>query len=315
MIGTATRASDREMAEDGGRRLAELTDDPTAFATSLRATLTALADPAYLAGTRHVAPGIGALHGVRLPLQTAVARAFRRAARRVPAPELLRLADRLYREPTLEERWFAFRLLERALLDDPEVAWQLLREGAREAGDWITVDSLAHAYGRGILAEPYRWAEIEQLIYSPSRWERRLVGSTIATIPFVDRRVGRDPAIAARALPIVELLIGDDAPQVQKSLAWALRSLTLVDRDAVTAFCVLEAGRAKRAGDGHRAWVIRDVLAKLPGDVAATLRASLRGVRRAPGAPSTSEAAAATAVFAGPGGLPDPASHPRVPLR
>ena len=40
-------------------------------------------------------------------------------------------------------------------------------------------------------AEPYRWAELEQLVYSPSRWERRLVGSTVATIPFIDRTTGR----------------------------------------------------------------------------------------------------------------------------
>ena len=30
--------------------------------------------------------------------------------------------------------------------------------------------------------EPLSTAELEQLVYSPSRWERRLVGSTIATM-------------------------------------------------------------------------------------------------------------------------------------
>ena len=33
---------------------------------------------------------------------------------------------------------------------DTERTWQLLRRAAREAGDWITVDSLAHPYGKGI---------------------------------------------------------------------------------------------------------------------------------------------------------------------
>ena len=86
---------------------------------------------------------------------------------------------------------------------EPERAWQRLRVEAARAGDWITVDSLAHVAGRGILSEPYRWAELEQLVYSPSRWERRLVGSTIATIPHVDRRAGREPDVAAHALPIL----------------------------------------------------------------------------------------------------------------
>ncbi len=33
---------------------------------------------------------------------------------------------------------------------ETERTWQLLRRAAREAGDWITVDSLAHPYGKGI---------------------------------------------------------------------------------------------------------------------------------------------------------------------
>ena len=141
----------------------------------------ALADPEYLAGSQRVAPGIGRLYGVRWPLTAAVDRGFRLATRRTGSDGLLEIAARLYQEPELERRWFAFGLLDRVLLDDPERAWQLLRRGAREAADWITVDTLAHPVGRGILLEAYRWAELEGLVFSPSRWERRLVGSTVAT--------------------------------------------------------------------------------------------------------------------------------------
>ena len=143
---------------------------------------------------------------------------------------LLFVADRLFHEVELEARWFAFGLLERTLATETERTWQLLRRAAREAGDWITVDSLAHPYAKGIAAEPYRWAELEQLVYSPSRWERRLVGSTIATMTHVDRRRGRDPDVAVHALPLLGQLIGDAEPDVQKALSWAYRSLTVVDR-------------------------------------------------------------------------------------
>ena len=77
----------------------------------------------------------------------------------------------------------AIRVLAWILPDDPERAWQVLRRIGREADDWITVDTLAAATAAGILREPYRWAELEQLVFSPIRWERRLVGSTIATLP------------------------------------------------------------------------------------------------------------------------------------
>jgi 3-methyladenine DNA glycosylase AlkD len=247
--------------------------------------------------------------GVRWPLNAAIARGFKRATRRDSPMQLLFVADRLFREEPLELRWFAFELLDRLLPTEPERAWQLLRRAAHEAGDWITVDSLAHPYGRGILLEPYRWAELEQLVFSPSRWERRLVGSTVATMPFIDRRAGRQPEVASHGLELVGNLIGDDEPDVQKALAWALRSLVLVDAQAVEAFAQREADVAAAEGDGHRAWVIRDTLPKLPAATAVGIRRQLDGIRRRPGAPPTSRASDTAARF-GSIGLGQPMPEP-----
>jgi 3-methyladenine DNA glycosylase AlkD len=283
-------AARRESAEQLGGRLADFVGDPEALATQLRRGMETLADPDYLPGVQAVAPGIGAVLGVRWPLNAAVARGFRTATRRDSPAQLLFVADRLFRERPLEIRWFAFGLLERLLPAEPERSWQLLRRAAREAADWITIDSLAHPYGRGILLEPYRWAELEQLVFSPSRWERRLVGSTLATMPFVDRRTGRTPDVAERGLRLVADLIGDDEPDVQKALAWALRSLALVDQPAVEAFCRRETALAAQTGDGRRAWVIRDTLAKLTPATADELRGQLAGIRRRAGTGSTSRA-------------------------
>src|SRR6478672_12018369 len=221
-------AAHRDAAEALGTSLADYSNDPEGFATALTNGLASLADPEYLAGQQRIAPGIGAIHGVRWPLLAAVQRGFRNASTGSPSTPLLFIADRLFHERELEARWFAFGLLERTPATETERTWQLMRRAAREAGDWITVDSLAHPYGTGILAEPYRWAELEQLVYSPSRWERRLVGSTIATIPHVDRRRGRDPAVARHALPLLGQLMGDSEPDVQKSLAWAYRSMARI---------------------------------------------------------------------------------------
>jgi len=99
--------------------------------------------------------------------------------------------DRLLREDLREIRWFGIWNLGSVLPTDPERAWQLLRRAAREADEWITVDTLAHPYGEGILLDARRWAELEQLVYSPSRWERRLVGSTVANAPLRQERSRR----------------------------------------------------------------------------------------------------------------------------
>jgi 3-methyladenine DNA glycosylase AlkD len=302
-------AERKPVADALGRELALLVAEPDAFAAALTRGFATLADPEYLEGQRRIAPGIGRIYGVRWPLTAAIARGFRDATRRERPVGYLEVAARLFAEPELEPRWFAFGLLERVLADDPERAWQLLRRGAREAGDWITVDSLAHPVGRGILYEPYRWAELDSLVFSPSRWERRLVGSTVATIPFVDHRLGRTSEVGGHGLGLLDELIGDDEPDVQKALSWALRSLILVDPAAVLAFVERQANLAGQTRDGNRAWVLRDVLSKLPLDAAAAVRTQLDGIRRHPGEPSSSRAAATVARFAGAPGLPGPAAH------
>ena len=292
-----------------GRALGDHVHDPATLAAELRRALVELADPDYVVSQRFVAPGIGLTHGVRNPLRDAVASGFRSATRRASSSTLLAVADRLLREAELEARWFAFGMLDRALEREPERTWQLLRRAAREAADWITVDTLAHAMALGIVAEPYRWAELEQLVYAPSRWERRLVGSTIATMPFASRSGGRAPGITARALPILANLVGDAEPDVQKALAWAYRSMAVVDRPATTAALEHEADRAFAEADGHRAWVVRDALSKLDPEDARRLHSRLDGLRRRPGTSSTSDAALTAARFAGLG-LGGPITEP-----
>jgi len=298
-------------AETLGTSLADFYSEPDAFAAALTIGLAGLADPAYRAGQQRVAPGIGPIHGVRWPLLAAVGRGFRNATKLDRPTPLLFIADRLFRETELEARWFAFGLLERTLGAETERTWQLLRRAARDAGDWITVDSLAHPYGRGIAAEPYRWAELDQLVYSPSRWERRLVGSTIATMTHADDKRGRDLRVAVHGLPLLASLMGDGDPEVQKALSWAYRSLTAVDPAATEAALRAETRLAIETADGQRAWVIRDTLTKLDPGVADDFRAGLAGIRRLAGARATSTAARTAERF---GGLPDPADHPEPPL-
>ena len=304
-----TIAARQARAAQLGAALADELSDPARFAAALANAFRELADPEYRAGQAFVAPGIGPTHGVRTPLQVAVRRAFEKASRRASPAELLPVAQRLLREPEREARWFAITTLQRTVGSEPERTWQLLRRAAADADDWITVDTLAHPYGKGILAEPYRWAELEQLTVSPSRWERRLVGSTIATMPFVNRRAGREPEVAATALPVLGALIGDSEPDVQKALSWAYRSMTVVDLPATTAALEAEARIAASNDDGHRAWVVRDSLSKLDPSAAERLRGQLAGIRRRAGAPSTSTAAALAEQF-GDMGLGRPMPEP-----
>jgi 3-methyladenine DNA glycosylase AlkD len=294
-------AERKPTARELGERLAGLIDDPEAFVAALRKGFRKLADEPYAREQQRVAPGSGAVFGVRWPLIGAVETNLRRPLAQASAASALSLAQRLAAEPEREARLFSHLPLRRSLANDPERSWQLMRRLARAADDWISVDSLAGLYARGILAEPFRWAELEQLVYSTDRWERRLVGATIATIPFRLPRARRTELAGAPGLELVGSLIGDAEPDVQKSLSWALRSWTEVDTAGVERFIRDEARTARATTDGQRAWVLRDALSA-PRMSAAVRRATseqLAGLRRRPGAAATSTAAGIAAAFSG----------------
>jgi 3-methyladenine DNA glycosylase AlkD len=298
---TAFVAQRRERAETLGRGLAEHLHDPGAFVEAVDDALRQLADPEYLEGSHGVVPTLGPTYGVRWPLLAAILRGFKAETRRERPSTLLDLAAALLGEPMVEAHWIAFGLLDRTVPAEPERSWQQLRRAAAQAADWATVDALAHPFGRGILAEPYRWAELEQLVFSPSRWERRLVGSTIATIPHVERGPGREPIVVERGLALLGQLIGDAEPDVRKALSWAYRTLAQIDLPATVEQLRREAAQAAATDDGHRAWVIRDSLSKLPAPVGEELKHRLGSIRSRRDQPSTSVAAATAAGFLGAG--------------
>ncbi len=299
----AVVAERRPEARGLGQALAELIDDPDSFAAVLREGLERLADDAYAAEQERVAPGSGITIGVRWPLVDAVAAQLRRPLDEGSAASALSLAQRLATAEEYEVRLFSHVPLRRALPDDPERSWQLMRRLGHAAGDWISVDSLADLFAVGILYEPFRFAELEQLAYSPDRWERRLVGSTLARMPFQLPPHRRGELAPFPALMLIASLIGDADEQVQKALSWALREWARVDADGVATLLRDEAQQAAGTDDGHRAWVVRDALPALPA-LAPELRATLEGVRRRSDAPSTSTASAIAAVFAGQAGQP-----------
>jgi len=309
----------RARARELGHRIGTILDDADAVAEQLHGALVELSDEPYRRELARVAPGIEHAIGVRSPLVRALAAGIRPALRQARPAEALWIAERLSHEESLESRQLALEFLRRSLPADPERTWQLMRRLGRRASDWISIDSLAFLVAEGILREPFRWAEIEQLVYAESVWERRLAAATIAVLRSTSRGLVANRAISTtigpvevgRGLTVIGSLIGDADPNVSKALSWALRELTPVDRAQVTAFVRTQAGRAAAERDGNRAWVLRDALAKLDPEDAAAIRTQLAGVRRAAGESSTSTAAEVAGRF---GRLPDPRSLPEPPL-
>jgi len=292
-------ADHRVAAEALGRRLADLVTESDRFVSTLERGLKGLADPVYRDAQAWVVPGASGVVGIRNSLLRAVQRPLIRALREASPAVSIYLADACSRHDAFEIRLFALVPLRRSLPEDPERTWQIVRRLARRASDWVSVDALADVVARGLLLEPFRWAEIELLVYSPHRWERRLVGSTLAELPF-RLPAGERPSLRGRpALSILGTMMGEVDPDVQKALSWALRSWRDVDAEGVATLLRHEAETAVRTDDGARAWVVRDALTGRTADrdLAADLKPRLAGIRRRPGAPDTSLAHATAAAF------------------
>ena len=290
----------RDKAAALGDRLADLTEDPEMFVRELSEGLAALVDPAYTEMAERASPGTPAELAVRGPLAEIIQRPLRRALREGSSISALGLAQRLMAASQRDLRLFALPCLRRALPDDPEQTWQLMRQIGRGARDWIEVDTLADVWARGVLAEPFRWAELELLVYSEHTFERRLVGATLATMPHrvpTARREELRDGPSERACAQIRLLMGDAEVRVQKALSWAIREWARVDPDAIAELLRAETAVAVDGDDGARAWVVRDSLSNLPPHLSDALRERLRGIRRVPNAPSTSIAAAQAASF------------------
>lgn len=294
-------AAHEAQAQSLATTLVDLTDDAEAFCAVLEAGLRELRDPAFARVAERVSPNVTGDLAVRGPLLEIITHRLDLALREGSSMDALRLAQRLIETPHRDLRLFALPCLRRAIAEDPELTWQLMRRMAHRAGDWVEVDGLAEVWARGVLAEPFRWAELEQLVYAQQMFERRLVGATLATMPkrvAPNRRAGLRPAAAARAFPLIALLMGDAEEMVQRALSWAVRAWTQVDAEAAVAFLRAETAIAVAQADGSRAWVIRDALSEQPPQVAAELRGRLAGLRRDRGAPSSSIAAEQAAPFA-----------------
>lgn len=284
-----------------GDRLSELIDRPDDYLAELTLGLEALAESSFLETVTRACPQTPARFMVRGPLAEAMAGPVRRSLREGSSLSALQLAHTLAGARHRDLRLHARDPLRRALPEDPELSWQLLRRLGHSAEDWIATDSLADLWARGVLAEEFRWAELEQLLYSQQTYERRLIPATLATIPHRLPKARHEelvPSALAQAYDLIRRLMGDREIMVQKALSWAVREWTPLEPQVSTAFLRTETAIAAEGRDGARAWVIRDSLSKQPRDVAEELSSRLVGIRRDATAPSTSIAASQAAAFA-----------------
>ncbi len=192
---------------------------------------------------------------------------LRAATRRDRPASLLDVAGHLVRDPLLELHWIAYGLLERTIARGARAH---LAAGAGRGPVGRELDLRGHPGARRGPREssPSRTAGRS---WSSSSTRRRAGSDASPAPPIADdpaRRTGppaAPPRLSVAASAIVDDLIGDPEPDVQKALSWALRTLASVDLAATAAFLRAETRTARATDDGYRAWVIRDTLREAAG--------------------------------------------------
>jgi 3-methyladenine DNA glycosylase AlkD len=201
--------------------------------------------------------------GVAVPDLRAVVRDIARRLRGASAQEVLKLAQAVIDASTFEGRQVAFEVLARHAEAMAALTAESIERLGRGIDNWASVDTFAvtiagPAWREGQLGDDdvRRWAN------SPDRWWRR--AAVVSTVAFNQKsRGGRGDT--ARTVAICEIVADDHDEMVAKALSWALRALSVVDRQAVMAFL-----------DRHEA----ELPSRVRREVSSKLTTGLKGKRR-----------------------------------
>ncbi len=172
--------------------------------------------------------------GVSVPDLRAVARDVARRLRAAPAEDVLALAKAVIAADTFEGRQLAYEVLSRHPAALASLTADRIERLGRGNDNWASVDAFSvtiagPAWRKGHLDD----RTVQTWAHSPDRWWRRT--ALVCTVALnLKARGGKGDTV--RTLAICEPLVSDRDEMVAKALSWALRALSVVDRDAVVGF-------------------------------------------------------------------------------
>ena len=208
--------------------------DITALSTEIDSRLRAHANPERKRVAVTYFPTAMEVIGVSVPDLRAIARDVTRRLRGAPAEDVLALVEALIDANTFEGRQAAYEVLARHPAAMAALETERVERLGRGIDNWASVDAFAvtiagPAWRTGQLDDDavQRWAK------SPDRWWRR--AAVVCTVALNQKAHG-GTGDTARTLAICEIVAGDRDDMVAKALSWALRALSVVDREAVVAF-------------------------------------------------------------------------------
>jgi len=209
-------------------------DDIAALSAEIDARLRALANPERKRVAVTYFPTAMEVIGVSVPDLRAIARDMARRLRGAHAEDVLELVETVIDANTFEGRQAAYEVLARHPAALAALTAERVERLGRGIDNWASVDAFA------VTIAGLAWREgeldddaVQRWVKSPDRWWRR--AAVVCTVALNQKSHG-GTGDTARTLAICEIVAGDRDDMVAKALSWALRALSVVDREAVVAF-------------------------------------------------------------------------------
>jgi len=153
---------------------------------------------------------------------------------------LVKVADKLFSGPVLEERSFAVFLLEGQTSHFAEKEFRLFASWLDRCVSWADHDGLVHyILGPMVSAEPARCRNVFRWAKSRNRWRRRA-----ACVVLI--RGAREKRFFPEIVRVSGMLLSDEDDMVQKGLGWLLRETAKYDRAKTVPYLMKIRERAPR---------------------------------------------------------------------
>ena len=181
-------------------------------------------DPEYLAGMRMVAPGVGELYGVKVPVLRKLAGKIVGAYKK-NGDALRSIAIESWDRGSREHQLVALFILARVKLA-PAERWELGVRFLPDVNNWESCDQLCAALlGEALAKDPGYMDVIEDWVEDESLWVRR--ASLVATVYLRRAKCSEQVALDLdrRTLAICDALLNDQEKYIRKAVDWSVREV------------------------------------------------------------------------------------------
>jgi len=181
-------------------------------------------DPEYLAGMRMVAPGVGELYGVKVPVLRKMAGKIVGAYKK-ESDALRAIAIESWARGSREHQLVALFILARVKLA-PAERWELGVRFLPDVSNWESCDQLCAALlGEALAKDPSYMDVIEDWVEDENLWVRR--ASLVAPV-YLRRAKYLEQVMLdldRRTLAICDALLNDREKYIRKAVDWSVREV------------------------------------------------------------------------------------------